>query len=84
MNKAICRKCYDENIVKHKNFNDKTFWGLSSFDASWEEDIVICPHHVAFNTNTPGTWSVYKEAAFKQCPRKFEHAVADSVNIDKT
>jgi hypothetical protein len=87
MNKDVCRKCYIDNVLGNPSIRKvDTYWTLEDFDKYWEIGCMCCPHHMVFPAATrPGTWSVNKEMAFKHCPKKFEHAIADaaeSVNID--
>jgi hypothetical protein len=83
VNKSVCLKCYAEGIVALKD-TPYIWWNTDDFSSSWDQGTIICPHHIVFSEATkPGTWTVHKEQAWEQCPRKLEHAVADSVNIDK-
>ena len=81
MNKSVCLQCYIKNVLNLPRID--TVWTLEDFAKNWDYGTVSCPHHIVFPAATrPGTWSVDRSQAFEHCPRKLEHAVADSVNID--
>lgn len=85
MNKDVCHRCYLANIVNNPGIKKGQYWRIEEFDLAWDTETVICPHHIVFPAlaKGPGTWTVTKDSAFKLCPRKFEHAIAETVNIDK-
>lgn len=71
LSKDVCNKCLlslSEGLV---NVSDK----------GWAEGYILCSEGNSANKEL-WDWMSFKEA-FQRCPRKFEHAVAKSVNIDK-
>jgi hypothetical protein len=71
LSKEVCNRCLlslSEGLI---NVSDK----------GWAEGCILCSEGHSSNTKL-WDWRTFQEA-FARCPKRFEHAVAKSVNIDK-